>query len=298
MSASRPYVDRPVPDRDRAAAAAEQWATRWGLPAPVLLRHGMNSLYQCGDVIVRVGATTAPAASAHVLADWLLDHGIATVPPVAGLTADAPGLAVTAWKFVRATGAAIDWQTVGALVRSVHGFRSDAVPAEYPLADPTRFAWWDFDALLLDVGEDLDARARDGIVTTIEHHRGWAAALARDPVVCHGDVHPGNVLMSTDGPLLIDWDLMCIAHPAWDLAMLSTYADRWGGDHTAYQRFVAGYGEVPDPMLTAALADLRNVAATLMRVRAGRHDQAAAAEAEQRLRYWRGDPDAPPWRAQ
>jgi hypothetical protein len=43
---------------------------------------------------------------------------------------------------------------------------------------------------------------------------------------------------------------------------------------------------------------LRNVAATLMRVRAGRHDPAVRQEAERRLRYWRGDPDAPQWRAQ
>jgi hypothetical protein len=43
---------------------------------------------------------------------------------------------------------------------------------------------------------------------------------------------------------------------------------------------------------------MRNVVATLMRVRAGRTDPAAAAEAQRRLRYWRGDTDAPQWTAQ
>jgi hypothetical protein len=47
-----------------------------------------------------------------------------------------------------------------------------------------------------------------------------------------------------------------------------------------------------------AIATLRLVAATLMRVRAGRHDEAARDEAEGRLRWWRGDADAPPWHAQ
>jgi hypothetical protein len=34
-----------------------------------------------------------------------------------------------------------------------------------------------------------------------------------------------------------------------------------------------------------------------MRLRAGRMDPAARPEAERRLAYWRGDPDAPQWTA-
>jgi len=43
------------------------------------------------------------------------------------------------------------------------------------------------------------------------------------------------------------------------------------------------------------LAELRLLIATLMRVRAGRTDAAAAREADRRLRYWNGDIDAPQW---
>jgi hypothetical protein len=35
-----------------------------------------------------------------------------------------------------------------------------------------------------------------------------------------------------------------------------------------------------------------------MRGKAGRVNDAAAAEAERRLRFWRGEPDAPTWQAQ
>jgi hypothetical protein len=35
-----------------------------------------------------------------------------------------------------------------------------------------------------------------------------------------------------------------------------------------------------------------------MRVRAGRTDPVARAEAERRLRYWRGEQDAPVWQSQ
>ena len=60
-----------------------------------------------------------------------------------------------------------------------------------------------------------------------------------------------------------------------------------------------GYGRSfrGDP-LAEAVAELRLVAATLMRVRAGRSDAKAADEAALRLRYWRGEDDAPMWHAQ
>jgi hypothetical protein len=66
-----------------------------------------------------------------------------------------------------------------------------------------------------------------------------------------------------------------------------------------YPAFAAGYGEsLVDDETTLAFAELRNVAATLMRVRAARTNPEACAEAERRLKFWRNDPDAPPWQAQ
>ena len=118
-------------------------------------------------------------------------------------------------------------------------------------------------------------------------------------VVCHGDVHPGNVLMRADGPVLIDWDLLCLAPPGWDHGPMLTFADRWGGRAGEYDEFAHGYGRsLADDPATIAIAELRLVAATLMRVIAALGDPAARSEAERRLRFWRGDPDAPPWTAQ
>ena len=299
MTPTRPYVDRPVPDRPAGADAARAAAAAWDLPAPELLRHGMNSLYRCGRIVLRVGAATASAAVSHALARWLIDSGVDTVPPVDGLCTDVGELAVTGWRFVPETRRAVDWTAVGRIVRRVHELDPSCVPDGYPTPDPSDFPWWDFDAMLAATVDDIDAEAHDAIAATVARHAGWSADVRSGAVVCHGDVHPGNVLMSATGPLLIDWDLLCRAHPAWDHAMLATFAGRWGGDPTAYPRFVTGYGgELAERELVAAIGDLRNVAATLMRVQAGRTDDAAHAEAQQRLRYWRGDPDAPLWRAQ
>ncbi len=299
---SRPFVDRPVTDHTAALAAARQALRGWGMAGqPEPLRAGMNAIFDVPGTgaVVRVGHATAPAAAGHALAGTLAAAGVATVRAVDGWVADIDGFAVSGWERVPETRRAVDWEAIGATVDTVHQLAPSGLPADYPLPSPTVFAWWQFETLLGEVGDDLDAPARVALAAAIERNSWWLAAVGEQQVVCHGDVHPGNVLVAAEGPLLIDWDLLCWAPPAWDHAVLLTWGERWGGAPDVYPRFAAGYGRsFADDPLTLALGELRNVAATLMRVRAGRTDAAAAAEAERRLRYWRGDPDAPAWRAQ
>ena len=67
-------------------------------------------------------------------------------------------------------------------------------------------------------------------------------------------------------------------------------------DGHEYPAFAAGYGRsLADDPAAVAVAELRLVAATLMRLVAGISDPVAMAEAQRRLRYWRGDHDAPAW---
>ncbi|MEO7371767.1 MAG: phosphotransferase, partial [Ilumatobacteraceae bacterium] len=162
------------------------------------------------------------------------------------------------------------------------------------------FPWWNFASLVADVDDQLDAESRATIEAAI------AAGLPqlddcrdRGTVVCHGDIHPGNVIQSAEGPVLLDWDLLCRGPAAWDHAPLMTWTERWGGEPGIYESFAAGYGvSLRDDLLAGSIAELRLVAATLMRLRAARSDPSAAEEAELRLRYWRGEADAPQWHAQ
>ena len=103
--------------------------------------------------------------------------------------------------------------------------------------------------------------------------------------------------MTADGPVLLDWDTMCVGPPGWDHAMLLRLP-RWGWPGRLVRRLRRGYGRslAGEPTATA-FADLRLVAATLMRLRAARDDPAAMPQAQLRLAYWRGDPHAPTWTA-
>ena len=299
--AERPFVDRPVTDLDAAAQLATAAARHWGLGAPTLLRAGMNAIYRAGDVVLRVSSPTASATASIQLAAVLRDRGLVVPRPVRESSLDehfdGDDLAVTAWEYLPADGRPIDWRSVGEMVRRTHELARSDVPPAYPVPRPVDFPWWDFPSLFDDVGEALDDAALEGIEAAIGRWPNWADEDGS--VVCHGDVHPGNVIMTVDGPVLIDWDLLCWAPPGWDHAPMMTWHSRWGGDAAWYEDFSAGYGQsmVGDPA-AEAFAELRLVAATLMRLKAGMRHDAAMPEAQRRLAHWRGDSDAPMWQAQ
>jgi Ser/Thr protein kinase RdoA (MazF antagonist) len=299
VPADRPFVDTPPGTLDVTLAAARAAADELGLGAPVPLRTGMNALFGCDDVVLRVSRTNAPPGVAIELAARLAAAGIPVPEPAVPGAVIAGELSVTAWRRIHPVADPVDWHAVGRALARLHALARSDLPAGFPLPRPTSFPWWQFDAMVADTSGDIDAEALAGLETAVARGRRWLELDPAGLVVCHGDVHPGNVVMSDGGVVLLDWDLMCLAPPGWDHAPMMTWAARWGGAAGEYEALAAGYGRSfrGDPR-TEAFAELRLVAATLMRVRAGRHDPAARAEAERRLRYWRGDPAAPGWTAQ
>ncbi len=294
-----PFVARPPGDPAGVLAAAVAAAAHWGLPRPELLRTGMNALFATGaDVVLRVGRPTTDPSAAAWLGEWLTERGL-RVPRFVRLEPFVAGeLAVLAQVREHPVGS-IDWAEVGAMVSRLHAVTPeeiDEVSAHYPTPWCSSFPWWDFDAMLIDVGDEVDDVARAGIERALERHN-WRSRVER-VVLCHGDVHPGNVIPAGDGPVLLDWDLACLGPAAWDHGPLINWTSRWGGEPGVYEAFAEGYGlSLRGDPVAEALAELRLVAATLMRVKAGRTDPVAAHEAERRLRYWRGDPDPPAWQA-
>jgi hypothetical protein len=292
----RPFVAAPAGPIELTGLAAVAAAERWGLPSPVLLRAGMTAIYTAGATVLRVAATTAPAETSIELAAVLDAAGVRVPRAHRDDVVRVGDLSVTAWERLAAIDGPVDWRAVGAMVRRVHELTPDDIPRGYPLPPASSFPWWQFDDLLTAVGGDLDGAARAGIEAAVAAHSWWREQ-ALPAVVCHGDVHPGNVLPTASGTVLLDWDLLATAPPAWDHAML-VRIERWGGDPAWYDAFSTGYGASwRDDPSTVAIAELRLVAATLMRLLAARADPSAAAEAHNRLTYWRGDGDAPCWNA-
>jgi aminoglycoside phosphotransferase (APT) family kinase protein len=95
--------------------------------------------------------------------------------------------------------------------------------------------------VFVDLGGDPElARAIDGYVTV---HSGLLAACTQ-PVLCHGDFHDGNVLVTADARVsgFVDVEGAVAADPLLDLARTDYYALR---DAIRRDAFISGYGPLP-----------------------------------------------------
>ena len=286
------------PEAAAALAAAAGW------PAPELVRVGSNAVFRSGDAIIRVAATDGSSPTAgYVLADWLGAHGVRVAQPYPGephVECDDGGVerSATAWQRLEPVAEVADWAGVGAMVRRLHRLDPASVPSNVAVPPCTSFPWWRFEARLAEVVGLVDDAALAGLTAAVERHGDWVgrAGEAEGWVLCHGDVHQRNVVQTSGGPVLLDWDMVCAGPPGWDHAPLIAMVRHWGVDRAVYDRYAEGYGsDRRDEPVTASLAVLRAVAATLMRVVAEGPGRDPDGEASRRLRFWRGDPDAPTW---
>ena len=81
------------------------------------------------------------------------------------------------------------------------------------------------DARLRFAGDMLPKRITTGVLALIED-------LAADDVLCHSDLHPGNVIMTAQGPRLIDWLGAARAPAAYEMAQCYVLLTEFGPEHT------------------------------------------------------------------
>lgn len=290
-----PFVTGPPSTLAGATKAAKAAAQHWGFPEPSHLRTGMNALFAAGpDVLLRVSRINAPGHAAVELTEVLAAHGIRTPEHLRESPFVVDDHTVFAHRRALEAGH-VDWYSVGQMVARLHHIDHRDFPEAYPRPWCGSFPWWALSAVLDEVADVIDVSALRSMRRALQLHGDWESRVG-ELVVCHGDLHPGNVVQTVDGPVLLDWDLLCVGPPAWDHAPLLTWSGRWGGIVGVYEAFARGTGEwLRGDSVAESLSILRLLAATLMRVRAGRTDPTAWAEADRRLRWWRGEPNAPSW---
>lgn len=291
-------------DAARATAIVSRVVADRGIDGQaVLLRSGMNLVFRVGDVVLRV-APGHVDGQAHVeLAQRLLETGLPVVRPLDDAVV-IEGFVVTLWEHIaQPTHARIDYQQLGAAIARLHRFDVGQLPPRLPLPWCGDADWLQLESVYARAAatsvvdrEDLAVLARECAALA-----DWQRqALTESVVVCHGDVHPQNVLMRPNGDVaILDWDSLCLGPAAWDHAPLLTWEDRWGGQAGTYEAFADGYGaDLRESPVALMLARVRLLAPTLNKIVQGATDAESATEARRRMRYWREDPNAPPWRPQ
>jgi Ser/Thr protein kinase RdoA (MazF antagonist) len=283
-----------------ARRVAVRAAREHGVSAPVEpLAGGANHVFRAGDVLVRVAPQSADVAGQVALARWLASEGFPVPAPLADPEV-LDGAQVSAWEFVSPDPhRPIDFEQLGDVVARLHRI------APGRLEDVVALPFCG-DAEWLQVERLLDRAEAAGVVDApgLAALRRAAAALGdwheqarrAPPVVCHGDVHPHNVLMRGDQVVIVDWDAICLGPRAWDHAPLIPWAERYGGAPATYPHFARGYGaDLRGSPLAQTLATVRLLAATLNIVVIAGAEPSLAGEARARVRYWMGDPHAPTW---
>lgn len=209
-----------------------------------------------GDYFVKVRTAPAPIA----VPQWLHSRGIgAVVAPIGAPLVTDDGTQVLLYPFVEGRNCWSDgftdeqYEEYGRILAAVHSAGA-----------PPGVAVETFDPPSLRLLRDLPV-AESGALTAIwrAHERHIALLIERvegllgrvsraDPVLCHGDLHTGNVLAGPAGLSIVDWDAPVLAPRERDLVFI--LAGPWGEQIATERRkalFYKGYGrrEVHRPTL-------------------------------------------------
>ena len=258
---------------ERAAAAALSSARALGLDAREtrILGESSNTLVELvpSRVVARVASGTGLVREGTA---WLrrevevCRHLAETGAPCSRPSDRVPpgphgqdGFAISFWDRVEPTAESIRPPAAGALLRRCHE-ALDGYEARLPelgvIEETLRLAGHPL------VCERLDESERALLQRRAERLRArlTEATLPLRPL--HGDAHPGNMLCTASGPLLIDWE-DCFAGPAeWDLACL-VGGMRLVGDDDSARLALEGYGAPYDRDLLELMLDVRNLQAIL-----------------------------------
>ena len=282
-----------------ADSLAERFAQQLGVGPHTLVRRGTATVFRAGGTLIRI--TTHDPTPSFALADLLAGEGLAVPRALSIDVLVDDGLWASAWPWLEPDPArAVDAIALGRSVRTLHELDVHRFAGVVALADYGSFPW-------LAIGPTLSRIEHAGILSAAELD---ALALAHEDlsdwwqfasthsrfVVCHGDVQPGNVIVTAKEQLLIDWDSICLGPPQLDHAPLMTWEERWNGTPGMYAKFAKGYRrDYRDDPVAVMLADARNLVATINMVAKGITDRSAAQEGRRRVRYWLNDPLAPRW---
>ena len=101
-------------------------------------------------------------------------------------------------------------EVLGGCMASLHRLPAEDVHRELGSVD-------EIGVLIDRMAARMDAAGRADLVSFSDELRSSRPARRRE-VICHGDLHPLNVLEAVEGPVVLDWSTARISDPAYDLA--------------------------------------------------------------------------------
>jgi hypothetical protein len=226
------------------------------------LRFGENAIYHLPleRKVVRIGRSVVAAAKEVLVAAWLADNNFPATR-VASEFRDGPmmvdDLPVTVWDFITESGPPISPGEFGRVLRDLH---SVPEPSDFrlPKFSPMPKVEGRLDELALtDFPRSELTFLREHFFRLSDDFAGLRFELPPGPI--HGDAHPGNLMRSDTGAiLLIDLEDFCYGPREWDAIVMSVRHEAFGWESDAeYHSYVAAYGY--DPLSWSGYPTLRAI---------------------------------------
>ena len=228
-----------IPPRMLASAALKQFGADDSRLVDV--RSGTNIVFATDDLIVRVGESSYDreliSRQQHMVA-WLINAGFPT-PPCFGQF-EVFGHPVNVWERFRPVREP-DHEDAGFLARMFHDL-TDTYGGSLPMWEPVgplseRLDTFEPDAVVDRAALDVLLRRKDAL---LEAAGSWEPVLPYGPL--HGDIHLGNIIVSENGPALIDYDRICFGLREWDLVSAYAAYRLFGHPKQGWQNFSGAYG--------------------------------------------------------
>jgi aminoglycoside phosphotransferase (APT) family kinase protein len=263
------------------------------------IRLGENALFHLptAALVVRIGRTMDywdDASKEVAVSRWLQSSGFpaARVHDL-GQPIEVSGHPVTFWQYIDGrNGCPADVALLGTLLRRLHAMPRPVafdLPGEDILGRVGR-----------RIGSAPVSLADKEFLFARFHELSTAVASLRYPLSAaptHGDAHVQNLMISDNGPVLIDFERFAWGHPEWDISMAATeYQTAGWWTDAEYGSFVEAYGyDVTTwtdgfPVLRA----VHEIKMTTWLMQNVNESPEIAHEYETRMKTIRGL-DAPPW---
>jgi hypothetical protein len=202
--------------------------------------------------------------------------------------------AVTLWEAVVILERRPDAAVLGRLARRLHEATAGVVPAEIPDIGPLSLTrGWLARLGTEPIGEEV-GKLWDELEWL---ERRWSETIAGDPlgtVLLHGDFHQDNIVVTPEGPTLLDLEEAGRGPASWDLVPHLVAVRRYGASADVCKSFLDAYGA--DPLKWKGTEILCRAYELLLIVWAIAHrhtSPAMAAEGELRLSTFLGHTDEP-----
>lgn len=209
-----------------------------------LLRCTNNAVFQLASqpVVVRIMASNALAHRADKVvrvATWLAEHEVPAVRLLPGIVQPvrAGRYLATVWETAPPGGRRQRGRDLAKLLRRLHQLPEPAfrLPVWEPLDDVRR---------RIGEADGLDDADLAFLLNRCDEvsQRLAAVEFGHPPVLLHGDAHLGNVIPTSSGPVLCDFDSASLGPLEWDLTPLAVGVVRFGEPAGRYREFVRTYG--------------------------------------------------------